>query len=165
VQLLEATLTALAAIIGVVVGGVISSRSQRSGIDASARIAARRDKQEACVQYLAAVRRYRRYVMYTDVSMAIVDATTESKGTVIFAGGSDLQAALSDAYARLLILVDSERVHEAARTMASLNNRFVRLRAQVGKGMVPNEILNACRSAETTFADISRSELQIGVQR
>jgi hypothetical protein len=146
------------AILGVLVGGAITSRTQRRNQEIVYLTAVERERQDACVQFLTAVRQYRRFLMYSAPTIEEVPPSEASKGTVIVSGGTEYYANLDEAFSRLLIIVRSDVIIAEANVMNTLLNNFVRLCARHGKGMVPNEHVREFRAAERSFASLVRAE-------
>ena len=146
-------------LVGVVLGGLMTSLTQRRTHDVTIRLELLRSRESACVDLLSAVRRYRRFLMYSDPAIEEIAATSDSKGTVIVAGRIEYDALVDEAYARILIVARSDKIVAAAKELTTHLNEFVRIRARYGKGMIPNEVIRNSREAEESFASLVRTEL------
>lgn len=159
-QLLTAVIAAAAAITGVLAGGAISLRNQRLQHNSTVRTTLYLEKQAACTDYLAASRKFRRYAMYSDIRAEEVHPTEQSKGTIIIEGGAEYQAAIDEAYARIMIVADSDAITEAALSLSRELGVLLRERVRKGKGMISNETVRASREEEMKFATLVRGELR-----
>lgn len=147
------------AIVGVLVGGAITFRSQRRNQEIAYLTSMERERQDACVRFLTAVRQYRRFLMYSDPEIEEIPPSDASQGTVIVAGRTEYDASFDEAFSRLLIAARSEIIIEEAEAMGRLLGNFIKARARHGKGMVPNELVKEARIAERSFAALVRTEL------
>jgi len=118
------------------------------------------ERRDALVSFLTAVRQFRRFLMYSDLTFEIVPATPESKGTVLVEGRNAFDAAVDEAYTRLMIVAGSEEIIEEAGQLTTRLNDFIRIRAERGKGNVPNLVIREFREAERRFARGARVELE-----
>jgi hypothetical protein len=159
-QLASALIAATGAILGVIVGGVISLRTQRTSLEMTTRAASHREKLSVCVAYLASIRNYRRYVMYTDVQTKEIEATEGSKGTILIEGSASYEAAANEALVRVLILADSDVISDAALALSRHLGLLLRHRVREGVGQIPDQIVLECRSQEEEFARLVRTELR-----
>ncbi len=149
----------LFAIAGVLIGGTLSIWGQNQARRSQAREADLKARQDTCVALLAAVRKFRRFVMYADVTFEIIPAEGDSKGTVIAAERREFDAEIDEAFARLLIVARSPQIVESAKLLTSGVNDFIRARATYGRGKVPNDTVRHLRSLEYTFAETVMHEL------
>jgi hypothetical protein len=113
-------------------------------------------KLQACVAYLAACRRYRRFLMYSDVKGEYVGPTDESKGTTTVVGAEEIEAAVNDAAARLMIVVGDSKITDAADALSREVGEVRVARIVKGKGMIPTVLVTACRMREREFAAVVR---------
>ncbi|WP_436392141.1 hypothetical protein [Amycolatopsis sp. MEPSY49] len=157
---LSAVLSPLSAVIGVIIGGYITFRSQSRQKNVEFEIAVYHRKQDACIALLQAVRRYRRYAMYNDVPVREVPGNETTKGSWAIEGSEPYIQAYDEAISQLAIVMTSQEVVEAARDAHWKLLKLLRSRARDGFGQIPTEIVHACRAAETEFAEISRQALQ-----
>lgn len=158
-QALGAILSPIFALAGVVLGGLITSRIQRKNQETAQRLAVAQERQNACIDFLAAIRQYRRFLMYSDTKIEDVEPTSESKGTIIVEGAAEYVVRVDGALARIQILARSGKIASAAEELSSLLTKFRRLRARHGKGMIPNEEVKKLQDAERDFAALVREEL------
>ena len=149
----------VSALVGVALGGILTARAQRRSQESQMSFALRGERRDALVQFLASIRQFRRFLMYSDVEFEIVEPTKFSKGTVLVEGRAKYDAALDEAYTRLLIVVGTSSLIEEASRLTVRINEFIRLRAEHGIGNVPNEIIRDFRAAELEFAETARAEL------
>lgn len=125
VELTLAILGPVFALQGVLLGGLLSARAQQRNQEQALSVSIREEWQNALVAFLAAVRKYRRFLMSSDVTMEVVPATPRSKGTVLVAGRLLYDAEVDEAYARLMIVGRSEEIVEEASELTRRLNDFV----------------------------------------
>lgn len=159
VNALSALLSPLSAVIGVIIGGYITFRSQARQKNVEFEIAVFHRKQDACIALLQAVRRYRRYAMYNDVPVREVPGNETTKGTWAIEGSEPYIQAYDEAISQLSIVMTSAEVVEVARDAHWKLLKLLRSRARDGFGQIPTEVVHACRAAETKFAEVSRRAL------
>lgn len=131
----------IAALIGVLIGGIITTRTQTRIHRQTVALQTLSEKQDALVEFLAAIRDFRRYAMYAPVDFDEVRRTETSKGAVTFEGRAEYDSRMDAAAARLMIVVHSSALNALASEMRSALNSYLRTRAQLGRGNVPNEVI------------------------
>ena len=158
-DLLPTLFGSASALLGVLLGGAISSRAQRRSQESQMMFALRGERRDAFASYLASIRQYRRFLMYADLNFEVVPATEKSKGAVLVEGRVKYDAAVDEAYTRLLIVSSSSELIEEARELKSRLDRFVRTRVERGQGNIPDEVISDFKNAELRFADCARAVL------
>lgn len=146
-------------LIGVCLGGLITLKTQRQSHILSLESEERRSRETACVALLAAVRKYRRFLMYSEPTIKEIEASPTSKGTVLVDGRGAYDAEVDEAYCRVLIVARSAAIVDSARLLTSELNDFIRIRAREGVGRVPNEVVRTLREHEESFAELVRKEI------
>ncbi|WP_157987377.1 hypothetical protein [Jiangella endophytica] len=159
-DLLVAVSGSVFALVGVLLGGLIAARSQRRSQEAQNAFLLRSERRDALVGLLASVRGYRRFLMYADVRFETVPPSDVSKGTVLVEGRQPYDAAMDEAVSRLLIVTGSATVIEEADRLRRRINEFMVIRAEYGRGAIPNEVIREFRDAEHRFAELARAELE-----
>jgi hypothetical protein len=160
VDLLPTVLGSASALLGVLLGGILTARAQRRNQDVQNAFALRAERRDALAAFLASVRIYRRYLMYSDLRFEVIPPSEQSKGTVLAEGRDKLDAALDEAFCRLLVVVASAQVIDEANRLTTRLNDFVAIRAQYGRGNIPTEIIRDFRAAEQRFAELARTEVE-----
>ncbi len=158
-QTLATIFGALAAIVGAIVGGATTVWAQARIQRRTFEIEVTRDKQAACIEFLTAIRSFRRFVMYTTQAFEVVAPDDKSKGAVVIEGRSAYDQRLDEALSRLMIVVPSEPVIRAAFGRSHDLNEFLRERATAGRGRVPNERIHELLRREREFASLAVSEI------
>jgi hypothetical protein len=156
-QLVTAIVTALSTVTGVAVGGMIALRKQRASHHAALRAATLRDRQEACVDFLAVTRRYRRLIIHAKLGGEPVDPSERS---LAVEGPAKSRASMDEAFARLMIVADSDKITNAAQQLATRVAELVRSRVREGMGNIPDDVISACRVEELNFTLLVRDELR-----
>jgi hypothetical protein len=152
VQVFLAVLSPTAAIIGVLIGGLITSRVQTRTHALSIADKRLTERRDACIEFLAAVRTFRRYVMYSELQFEVVGPTADAKGSVSAEGRAEHDARIDEALSRVMVVAGSDVIVTAAMNLARDTNDFVTLRARHGRGKIPNTEVERLRSAEQNFA-------------
>ncbi|WP_280247610.1 hypothetical protein [Nocardia abscessus] len=158
-QILMAVLSPVSAIVGVMIGGFITSRIQAQTHARAVADKRLTDRRDACAEFLGAVRTFRRYIMYSDLQFQIVSATAEAKGAVLAEGRAEHDARVDATLSRVMIVAGSDTIVQAAFELAKDLNDFIRLRAEHGRGRIPNSDVARLRAAEQDFAKKVVSEL------
>ena len=159
VEVLPTILGPVSAIVGVLVGGLISFRTQAHSRQLQSKETLFKERQDACVALLAAGRTFRRYVMYTDVAFEIIPETETSKGAIISGQRAEHDAWIDEALARVMIVVRSDEIVQSARKLTAAVNDLVRERATLGKGAIPNTTVRRLQEMEKKIAETVMREL------
>ena len=67
---------------------------------------------------------------------------------------------MDEAFARLMIVADSDEITNAAQQLATRVAELVRSRVRMGVGNIPDEVERACRVEELNFTLLVRDELR-----
>jgi hypothetical protein len=118
----------ISALIGVLLGGALTTSTQRRIHKQGVALQTLHAKQEAAVEFLSTIRAFRRFAMYSTAPFDEVEPTESSKGVVSFEGRYDYDIRLDAAYARLMIVVHSDDLNRTAHEMRSALNKFFRER-------------------------------------
>lgn len=148
-----------AALLGVLLGGLLTTRTQATIHRQTIAAQTLKQKQDAAVEFLAAIRAFRRFAMYSPADFDEVAKTETSKGVVTFEGRAEYDVRMDTAAARLMIVIHSDKMNALASEMRSTLNSFLRSRAQLGKGNVPNEVIRNLQHNEQRFAQLAVLEL------
>ena len=151
--------TAVLALLGVLLGALLSDRSQRRSLTHADRMAERRAREDAYIGYLSAYRQFRRFVQQESADVEIKEFGDGSLGVPVIGGGSDYWTRVEDALARLELLKPSAQVHEAAEAIRSAFWDFARARAALGHSRLPTDDLVTLRQAEQDFIRAVQEEL------
>ena len=146
----------LAALVGVALGGWLTSRSQRRLLELEHRREQRRSREEAYVALLAAYRRFRVFVL---TQAEGVDVVGGPPGVPLVRDAGEYSDAVQDATARVQLLSGSADVLSASRALSRAFRDVARARATHPRGAVPDLLIDAARQAELHFAEAARSDL------
>ncbi|HEX8344892.1 MAG TPA: hypothetical protein VF657_09130 [Actinoplanes sp.] len=116
-------------------------------------------KLQACVAYLAACRRYRRFLMYSEVKGKYIAPTAESRGGMTVHGMDEIEAAVNEAAARMMIVVGDPRITTVSEVLSRNLGELRKARIVKGAGMIPTVVVDACRDREREFASIVRKQI------
>ncbi len=94
------TLSPVAAIDGVVIGGLITLRVQTRPHTLSIADKRLTERRDACIEFLAAIRTFRRYVMYSELQFQVVAPTPDALGSVAAEGRAEHDARIDGALSR-----------------------------------------------------------------
>jgi hypothetical protein len=114
VNLLATIGTAVLALLGVLLGAMLSDRSQRRSLAHADRMSEKRAREDAYIEYLSAYRRFRRFVQQESVNVQVREFRDGSLGVPVIIGGRDYWTKVEDALTRLEVLRPSDEVREAA---------------------------------------------------
>ncbi|TCJ96411.1 hypothetical protein [Nocardia alba] len=151
-HVLLAVLGPTAAIVGVLVGGLITSRAHTRAHALSIADKRLTERRDACIDFLAAVRTFRRYVMYSEPQVRGVGPTADEKGSVGVEGRAEHDARIDAALSRVMVVAGSEVIVTAAMKLARDTSDFVTARADQGREKIPDAEVERLRSAEQNFA-------------
>lgn len=149
------------ALVGVAMGAWLSSRSQRRLQREARRQAVLATKEAAYVEFLATMRRFRRFVLTAKVNVSVVDEARSPRGPIPIIDGSDAHwDAVESAISRLWIVADVDgTVGRAAAQVMDAFYVVARERAASGPGAVAASVIDVSRTAEREFARIAHRDL------
>jgi len=158
-QDLSAIAGTLGALVGVVLGGWLTARSQRTLLKESQRQSGLQARESAYADFLVAYRRFRRFLMTERAEVRLVERPEGEKAAPLIDGAGNYWEAVDTARARLELLAGDRipsdtwwKVHRSFMAIA-------RVRATCGPGEVPDELVNAAHTAETQFIQAAREDL------
>ena len=162
-QLLAAIAPAVAGLLGVILGGLLTARVAalaRRHQEELARTAhseelrrAREDQiRTACARYLGAARRGRHHVLHAAEEPGEV-ASRDVRGT------SPYLDDLDDALSNLHMVIASEDVFTRAMQVGRVIQWIATSRRERGRGNVPADLIVAAKVAEWDFANAARAEV------
>jgi len=161
---LGAVLAVIGSLAGVALGSLLVTRSQivqqqrvRSQAIADA-------KQSAYVDFLATVRRLRRFILTEDVEVRLVEGSGRALGPIpVIERSTAYWDAVETALSRVWLLGDPEGlVMEAARKLLTAFTAVATARATHGPGAVPQDVIDGVRAAERNFVQVAREDLAQG---
>ncbi len=145
-------------LVGVGLGSWLSGRSQREAARESQREADVERREAAYVEFMAAYRVFRRFVIAgtTSVTLSLQDGV---KPYPVIEGSEAYWERVEAARARLDLLAGDTPLSKAGRDLADAFYDVARARAEHPAGAVPRPIVRAVRAAEREFARIAREDL------
>ena len=151
------------ALAGVALGGWLSWRQQLTVQRLTRQQSERDAKRVAYVEFLATVRRFRRFILTSSVEVTLRDQVANPVVPVaIVLGADDYWDALEHATSQLWIVSGhASTVGEAARQLTDAFYEVARARATHEPQRVPPEVVEASRQAERRFADAARADLGV----
>lgn len=156
---LSAIAGTVGALVGVVLGGWLAARSQRTLLKESQRQAGIQARESAYAEYLVAYRRFRRFLMHGPVEVRLVERPDGEKAAPLIDGAGNHWEAVDGARARLELLAGDRipgdtwwGVHRSVMAIA-------RIRGTCGPGEVPDELVHAAATAEAQFIEAARKDL------
>lgn len=144
---------------GLVLGSILSTRSQRLQQVALEKSAQRQRRESAFADLLACYRQFRKMVMTTPVCITVTDKPDGTKVPLV-ADAAEYWERVESARARMEILVDDPDVAEARSALARRFNEYLRARAEHPVGTAPTTVLDALRQAEDQFIAAARRNLE-----
>ncbi|MEU4711160.1 hypothetical protein AB0G00_32525 [Nocardia salmonicida] len=160
VPILSALASPIAALVGILMGGNIANRNQAVAYRLESTQNYFNARQEACIDLLSAVRRFRRFAMYTDTPLDAFPASESARIVVTFRDRAEHDARIDEALARVLIVARNTEIVRAAWDLIRQVNEFVKLRAEHGKGNIPTAMVRRMRNAENEFGAVVARELR-----
>jgi hypothetical protein len=157
-QDLSAVAGTVGALVGVVLGGWLTARSQRNLLKESQRQTGIQTRESVYSDYLVAYRRFRRFLMTEPTEVRLVERSGEQK-TALIDGAGNYWEAVDNARARLELLVGDRIPSEAWRKVHGSFMAIARARATCGPGEVPDDLVHAAHTAETRFLQAARDDL------
>jgi hypothetical protein len=158
-QDLSAIAGTVGALVGVVLGGWLTARSQRTLLKESQRQAGLQARESAYSDFLVAYRSFRRFLMSESAEVRLVERPGGEKAAPLIDGAGNHWEAIDTARARLELLagdrIPSETWWEVHRSFMAI----ARVRATCGPGEVPDELMHTATTAETQFIQAAREDL------
>lgn len=169
-QLLAAIAPAVAGLLGVILGGLLTGRVAslaRRHQEELARTAhseelrkAREDQiRTACARYLGAARRGRHHILHAVEEPDEVTSRDGLTRVVYVRGTSPYLDDLDDALANLHMVIASEEVFTRAMQVGRVIQSIATSRRERGRGNVPADLIVAAKIAEWDFANAARAEV------
>jgi hypothetical protein len=156
---LSAIVGTVGALVGVILGGWWTARSQRTLLKESQRQSAIQARESAYTEFLVAYRRFRRFLMNEATEVRLVGRPGGEKAAPLIDGAADYWASIDSSRARLEILA-GDRI--PSDTWWNVHRSFMaiaRVRATCGPGEIPDELIHAASTAEAEFIQAARDEL------
>jgi hypothetical protein len=144
------------ALSGVVIGSLLSERSQRRLLRATQDAASDQIKREACVQFLAAHRSFRRHLQTEDVEVRMIPVLNTDQVTPVVSNSSKQWECHEQARAALHIVISDEGLISLSDDMHRSLYSLMRARADHPPGGIPNEFISEARAIENRFAELAR---------
>jgi hypothetical protein len=158
-QDLSAIAGTVGALAGVVLGGWLTARSQRTLLKESQRQSGIQARESAYSDFLVAYRRFRRFLMTEPTAVRLVERPEGRKAAPLIDGAGNHWEAVDSARARLELLA-GDRI--PSDTWWKVHNSFMaiaRIRATCGPGEIPDELINAAYTAERQLIQAAREDL------
>jgi hypothetical protein len=142
---------------GVALGGRLADRSQRRLFLEAQATERHKIRRSACIDYLAAHRRFRRFLLTEAITVDLVAVEDRPEQPTALAYGVGLQwDAYERAAATIDILVDDNDLYAAMSQMRRTLWTIMRARATYAAGAVPVSIVDPARAAEDGFMALAQ---------
>ena len=148
----------LAALVGVWLGGVLTSRTQRHAWHREQDRREREAIRSACSAYVAAARRFASYVKDVNTEITAVP-NPESGEPIHVVKDVSFHLELETASAEVLLVVRTAGTVQHARTLRNALGSLALARAERPGAALPRERLADIRAAEIAFINAVRAEL------
>lgn len=144
---------------GVTLGSLLTGRSQRALLRENRHQESVRSREQAYVEFLAAYRSFRSFLMTEPVKVQVVHRPDGGEIPVI-EGSAKLWESVANARARVHVLsgVDSPVYMAAERVKVALD-LVAKARERYGPGEIPTDTLDVLRQAELDFAMAARLDI------
>ncbi|GAA3390821.1 hypothetical protein GCM10020369_46290 [Cryptosporangium minutisporangium] len=141
-------------------GGRLSERRDRFLLRATQEREERRERLDACIEFLASFRRYRAMLLTEDPEVELPPGRPAGAEVAFIKNSREYSDAAQGATARLLLVEGGESavVLAAQRVSASLHQLAV-ARGRQGPGALPDDVVERSRHAEQEFARVVQAEL------
>jgi hypothetical protein len=147
------------ALVGVVLGGWLTARSQRTLLKESQRQSGIQARESAYSDFLVAYRRFRRFLMTEPAEVRLVERPEGRKAAPLIDGAGNHWEAVDSARARLELLAGDRIPGDTWRKVTRSVMDIARARATCGPGEVPDELIHAAATAEAQFIQAAREDL------
>lgn len=147
------------ALVGVVLGGWLTARSQRTLLKESHRQSGLQARESAYSEFLVAYRSFRRFLMTESAEVRLVERPGGKKAAPLIDGAGNYWEAVDSARARLELLAGDRIPSDALWDVHRSFMAIARFRATCGPGEVPDELIHAAAVAETQFIQAARDDL------
>jgi hypothetical protein len=151
----------VAALLGVVLGGLLTSRSQMQRWQREEDHKEREAIRTACAGYVAAARRYAGYIKNVNARVTVVPGNTPDDARIHALDDPALLMDLETASASVLLAVRSSTTVTCARDVRRVLADLAVARADRPGTGLPDELLATLRAAEAAFINAARVELGV----
>lgn len=160
VEYAGALIGALGALAGTYLGAWATGRSQRYSLDMTFVRERLRQREAAYVDFLAAMRQFRRFLLTSGEPVRLLFWVPGSSPGIPAVEGDDKRwEALETAVARLRISIDDRTVQDAEDNSVYHLYELARAMAKQGRDTIPEEALAAARKADREFEGAARAHL------
>jgi hypothetical protein len=149
----------LGALVGVILGGWLTARSQRTMLKESQRQSGVQARESAYSEYVVAYRRFRRFLMTEPTHVQLVKRPQGEKAAPLIDGAVSYWEAVDGARAKLELLAGDRIPSDIWWNVHRCFMAIARVRATCGPGEVPDELVHAANTSETAFIRAAREEL------
>ncbi|MDX6739777.1 hypothetical protein [Actinocorallia sp. A-T 12471] len=150
--LLNALTATIGTLVGVIFGGLLADHSQRKIWKQQNTEEWRGRQVEACLELIAAARKWRSYIMSAKARIELVENPTYGEPVPVFdETGSSLQAAAELSLAKVQLLVRDQEVQRSAADLVSALRRLGTIRAPLPPGNIPKEQSDHIQSLQQDF--------------
>ena len=156
-----AVLGVVGTLFGVGLGSWLSAKTQRQQQDRLLREAVLEAKREAYIEYLATMRRFRRFILHRRPDQVRLADSGGPRGLIPFIEGDESYwDAVEDARSRLWIMAGyNSEVRTASDKIMDALYAVAREKGQASDGPVPVTVIDESRMAERDFVDAVRRDL------
>jgi hypothetical protein len=159
VDIVAAAISAIGALIGVLVGAWLTGITLRSERRSAEDLRLRQDRQSAYLDLLSASRQMRRHLQSEEVSVRLVPRGDGSAATPVLQGGNSVWQPIEAALAHVELSTSDPAVTNAARALRRSRYDLIRARATHPAGGIPQRVIDDCKTAEDEFSRIARQDL------
>jgi hypothetical protein len=158
-QDLNAIAGTVGALVGVVVGGWLTARSQRTLLKETQRQSGIQARESAYSDFLVAYRGFRRFRMHEPATVRLVERFGGRKAAPLIDGAGSHWEAVDSARARLELLAGDRISSDTWWAVHRSVMDIARSRGTCGPGEIPDELIHAAAAAETQFIQAARQDL------
>jgi hypothetical protein len=149
----------IAALLGVLLGGLLTSRNQRQIWQREQQQAEREAVRNACSEYVSATRRFASYIKDINTTVTTVPGLAADEDPIHVVDDPSFHFDLERASAAVLLAVRTSETVERARDLRRALADLAVARAAHPQAALPSERLTVLRATEAAFINAARAEL------
>jgi hypothetical protein len=158
---MSALLGVVGALVGVLLGGWLSTRGQVRLLKETQHEADRQFRAQAYIDYLTAQRRLRRFLLEEAAEVKLLTHVGRAQGTTpVIENAAAHWEAVERARSSMEIWPGADKIRPSSDAVLLALYDVARARASCPPGRVPMPIVDAARAAEHEFADAARQDLE-----
>lgn len=148
-------------LIGVVLGALITGRSEGRRAQSAALIASRLEIRSTCVEFLASYRQFRRFLMTSANTVRLVEHDDGTAPTPVIDNPEDQWIRVDNAVASRQLSTDNSEIRSAALRVRDASWQILKARSAYTAGQIPKLLLSPAIEAEAEFVAVVNREISL----